>query len=135
MKLIFERSIPGHGQTLLPPCDVPEVTLDAPARQTPLHLAELQGVTALNQVREALADFYAGQTLISVATAEETAAKGKLYGNAKAGTDSLEIVVAGNDERATLTALFDNLGKGASGAAIQNMNLALGLEPGTGLVL
>ncbi len=41
MKLIFERSIPGHGQTLLPACDVPEVTLDAPGREAPLHLAEL----------------------------------------------------------------------------------------------
>ena len=41
MKLIFERSIPGHGQTLLPHCDVPEITLDAPGRETPLHLAEL----------------------------------------------------------------------------------------------
>ena len=40
----------------------------------------------------------------------------------------MEILVNGNDERILLTARFDNLGKGASGAAIQNMNIALGLD-------
>ena len=59
----------------------------------------------------------------------------KLYANAKAGQDTLEIIVAGNDEQFTVTALFDNLGKGASGAAVQNMNLMLGLEETTGLAL
>ena len=98
-------------------------------------LAQLKGAPTLEQVRAAYADFYAGQKLIHVATAEESAAYGKLYGNARAGRDSLEIVVAGNDAQCTVTAVFDNLGKGASGAAIQNMNLVLGLEPTTGLVL
>jgi N-acetyl-gamma-glutamyl-phosphate reductase len=42
-------------------------------------------------------------------------------------------VVSGNEERTTVTALFDNLGKGASGAAVQNMNLMLGLDEATGL--
>ena len=116
-------------------CPVVDDYFKGMATTVPLHLSELKGVQTLAQVREALADFYAGQTLISVATAEETAAMSKLYGNAKAGTDSLEIVVAGNDERVTVTALFDNLGKGASGAAIQNMNLALGVEPAAGLVV
>ena len=60
---------------------------------------------------------------------------GKLYGNAKAGKDTLEIIVAGNDEQFTVTALFDNLGKGASGAAVQNMNIMLGLDETTGLTL
>ena len=57
----------------------------------------------------------------------------KVYGNAKAGQDTLMIVVAGNDEQFTVTALFDNLGKGASGAAVQNMNIMLGLDEATGL--
>ena len=57
----------------------------------------------------------------------------KIYGNAKAGQDTLEIIVAGNDEQFTVTALFDNLGKGASGAAIQNMNILLGVDETTGL--
>ena len=43
------------------------------------------------------------------------------------------LVVEGNDERFTVTALFDNLGKGASGAAVQNMNIMLGLDEMTGL--
>ena len=52
-----------------------------------------------------------------------------------AGQDDMEIAVFGNEERILLTARFDNLGKGACGAAIQNMNLVLGVEETTGLVL
>ena len=59
---------------------------------------------------------------------------GKLYGGAKAGDNGLTLVTVGNDERFTITALFDNLGKGASGAAVQNMNIMLGLEETAGLV-
>ena len=59
---------------------------------------------------------------------------GKLYGGAKAGDNDLTLVVAGNDEAFTVTALFDNLGKGASGAAVQNMNIMLGLPETTGLL-
>ena len=51
------------------------------------------------------------------------------------GRDDMEISVFGNTERITLIARFDNLGKGASGAAIQNMNLVLGVEETTGLIL
>ena len=56
---------------------------------------------------------------------------GRKYSSA--GQDTLQLIVAGNDEQFTVTALFDNLGKGASGAAIQNMNLLLGLPQATGL--
>ena len=52
-----------------------------------------------------------------------------------AGRDDMELTVAGNDERVLLIARFDNLGKGASGAAIQNMNIRFGLPEGTGLNL
>jgi N-acetyl-gamma-glutamyl-phosphate reductase len=51
------------------------------------------------------------------------------------GRDDMEISVFGNTERITLIARFDNLGQGASGAAIQNMNLVLGVEETTGLIL
>ena len=47
----------------------------------------------------------------------------------------MQITLSGNDERILLVARFDNLGKGASGAAIQNMNLILGLEEESGLCL
>ena len=55
-------------------------------------------------------------------------------GNARAGDNGLTLVAAGNDERFTITALFDNLGKGASGAAVQNMNIMLGFEETAGLL-
>ena len=62
-------------------------------------------------------------------------ADGLLCANALSGTDRMEISVFGNEERILLTARFDNLGKGASGAAIQNMNLLLGVDETTGLIL
>ena len=51
------------------------------------------------------------------------------------GRDDMEITVTGNEERIVLTARFDNLGKGDSGAAIQNMNLILGVPEDTGLTV
>ena len=54
---------------------------------------------------------------------------------ALSGTDGMEITVAGNDERILLVARYDNLGKGASGAAVQCLNLVLGAEETTGLEL
>lgn len=60
---------------------------------------------------------------------------GMIAGNALAGRDSMTVTVAGNGERLLLISRFDNLGKGASGAAIQNMNLVLGVEETTGLNL
>ena len=60
---------------------------------------------------------------------------GMIAGNALSGRDDMVITLAGNEERILLISIFDNLGKGASGAAIQNMNLLLGLDETTGLVL
>lgn len=61
--------------------------------------------------------------------------EGMLPANALAGSDAMTVTVAGNEERLLLIATFDNLGKGASGAAIQNMNILLGLDETTGLNL
>ncbi len=63
----------------------------------------------------------------------QAAEGGFLSAGAFAGRDDMQLSVFGNEERITLTARFDNLGKGASGAAIQNMNLVLGLPETTGL--
>ena len=52
-----------------------------------------------------------------------------------AGKDTLEFTVCGHEDQTMVTARFDNLGKGASGAAVQNMNLMLGFEETTGLAL
>ena len=67
--------------------------------------------------------------------AEAPDESGFLSAGAFAGRDTLEVSVFGNEERMLLVSRFDNLGKGASGAAIQNMNIALGLEESEGLVL
>ena len=83
------------------------------------------------EIREALADFYAGQKFVSVAPygGDESV----LYASTMAGKDNLKLEVTGNDEQILVTALFDNLGKGASGAAVQNMNIALGFDEAAGL--
>lgn len=56
-----------------------------------------------------------------------------LYSNAYSGRDDMQITVSGNEERILLVSRFDNLGKGASGAAIQNMNIIMGVPEETGL--
>jgi N-acetyl-gamma-glutamyl-phosphate reductase len=93
----------------------------------------------LADVREALAEYYDGRPLIHVrrlgAEAEEARGAGFLAANAFANRDDLEIFVTGNDDKILLVSRYDNLGKGASGAAIQNMNLMLGLPEETGLAL
>lgn len=91
----------------------------------------LPGQPGARELRDMLAEHYAGQRFVSVAPWEDE--PGTLYAGELAGTNRLVIHVSGNAERACLTALFDNLGKGASGAAVQNMNIMLGLDEGTGL--
>ena len=82
---------------------------------------------------EALNDHYAGQRLVSVAPlgGDEPV----IYASTYAGKDTMRIQVSGQRDQCMVTAIFDNLGKGASGAAIQNMNLLLGLDEATGLSL
>ena len=104
------------------------------ADTVPLHRSQLTGEATLHQVWQALADHYAGEKLVHVAPEGSADAGSKLYGNARAGDNGLTLVAAGNDERFTITALFDNLGKGASGAAVQNMNIMLGFEETAGLL-
>ena len=78
---------------------------------------------------------YGARAWRAISSPEGSADAGsKLYGNARAGDNGLTLVAAGNDERFTITALFDNLGKGASGAAVQNMNIMLGFEETAGLL-
>ena len=66
---------------------------------------------------------------------ETEALNGMLPGNLCSGWDGLRIYVTGNEERVVLSAQFDNLGKGASGAAIQCLNILLGCEESKGLNL
>lgn len=105
-----------------------------------LHIGKLKGVSGLRDVWKALWDYYKGQSMVKVYY-DPTPDEGyepfdnvsKLYANEWAGRDDLMIYVTGNDRQCTVTALFDNLGKGASGAAVQNMNIMLGLDETTGL--
>ncbi len=88
--------------------------------------------TALT-IHQILSDYYQNSKLIHVMPFEETTQN--LSANALSGTDRLDIVVSGHNDQTMLTALFDNLGKGASGASVQNMNLMLGFDELTGLKL
>ena len=80
---------------------------------------------------ECLDKHYAGQKLVTVAPlgGDESV----IYASTLAGKDSMRIIVTGHENQTMVTALFDNLGKGASGAAIQNMNILLGVDETTGL--
>ena len=82
-------------------------------------------------VHAALAEHYAGSKMVSVAPlgGDESV----IYASTLAGKDTLRIIVCGHKTQTTVTALFDNLGKGASGAAVQNMNIVLGFDEATGL--
>jgi len=86
-----------------------------------------------NTVWNCLNHHYAGQKMITVAPlgGDESV----IYASTLALKDTMRIIVSGHENQTMVTALFDNLGKGASGAAIQNMNIMLGLEETTGLNL
>ena len=101
----------------------------------PLDLEAL-GLTA-RQVADTLAAYYAGARMISVHPLYEGTDGGFLAANKLAGSDRLEIFCLTNPEgtQMQLISLFDNLGKGSSGAAVQCMNLMLGLDECAGLAL
>ena len=94
--------------------------------QLPLHLDALPGQVGLKDLHDALAAHYAGSQWVTV---EPATADGKLDAVALANTNKLELRVYGNEayRHAVLVARLDNLGKGASGAAVQNLQLMLGL--------
>jgi len=89
-----------------------------------IHNNRLIGKHTAEGIRRNLADYYSEEKLITVAPG---LGSGMLESNWGAGTDKMEITVSGNDELTIVTARFDNLGKGAAGAAVQNMNIMLGL--------
>ncbi|SEG72384.1 N-acetyl-gamma-glutamyl-phosphate reductase [Bosea lathyri] len=96
----------------------------------PLHLDLLPGKPRVADLQAALVERYAGSTYVSVVPAAE--AGGKLEPEALNDTNKLELRVFGSDAvgQAVLIARLDNLGKGASGAAVQNIRLMLGLAEG-----
>ena len=91
------------------------------------------GADPLEAIRDCYRDYYRDARLVTFADALDDG--GFIASDALSGRDSMRVGAYGNRDRILLVSLFDNLGKGASGAAIQNMNLALGLDETTGLVI
>ena len=126
------------------------------------HLPEMQKICGLKTAPvfcPVVSDFYSGMTVTvplfkkdlngNMAGIEEVYRRwysgklvrfercpdGGVFGNMLSGRDDMVVTVAGNEDRILLISCFDNLGKGASGAAVQNMNILLGLPQETGLVI
>jgi N-acetyl-gamma-glutamyl-phosphate reductase len=103
--------------------------------EVPLQLAALPSSPSVEVVHGALAEAYAGCRFVEVAELETTEALTGIDPEGLNGTNRMRLHVFGDRDGAQvrLVALLDNLGKGASGAAVQNLNLMLGLDEGTGL--
>ena len=95
----------------------------------------LKNPYAAAEIRKALADYYAGEKFVKVMPypADEYLKNGFLTFTDCNDTNNLEIFVFGGNDRILVSARYDNLGKGASGAAVQNMNIVLGVPEATGL--
>ena len=102
----------------------------------PLYTELLNGTQTVESVHKMFSDFYAGEKFIKVMPLDAEAGEGNmLAGNACSGWDGLRIFITGNEERIVISSQFDNLGKGASGAAIQCLNIMLGCKEDKGLQL
>lgn len=102
----------------------------------PIYADMLNGTQTPESIHKYFEEYYAGEQFIKVMPfGKETDYGGFLGGNGCSGWDGMEIYVTGNQDRILLSARFDNLGKGASGAAIQCMNIMLGCDEAKGLNL
>lgn len=126
-----------HGRLACPPLFVPSVGRFAQGMlvQVALSLWALPGRPAAEELHAALAESYKGRRFVSVAPFADAAKLARLDPEALNGTNDLRLYVFANEarEQALLVAQLDNLGKGASGAAVQNLNLMLGAEAELGL--
>ena len=104
--------------------------------QLPLYAGLLAQRNTPEEIRDYLADYYQNERFIRVMPfGADAEAGGELFSDACAGWDGMEIFVTGNAERIVVSSRFDNLGKGASGAAMQCMNIVLGCDEAKGLAL
>jgi len=101
----------------------------------PLIVSHLEKKLSAADIQKVLADYYAGEQFVKVMPfpADDYLKNGFLTFADCNGTNNLDIFVFGNEDRILLSARYDNLGKGASGAAVQNMNIILGVPEETGL--
>ena len=104
--------------------------------EVPLHLSALPETPSVERLHGALVEAYEGQRFVEVADLDETEAMTGIEPEALNGTNRMRLHVFGDrgGEQARLVAMLDNLGKGASGAAVQNLNIMLGLDEATGLI-
>lgn len=125
-----------HGGLVHPPIFAPAVARAYRGMivEVPLQLRAMPSAPSVAMVRDALASAYAGNKLVTVESSDDVSL---LRLERTAGTDRLELFVFGNENtgQVRLVALLDNLGKGAAGAAVQNLNLATGLDEMAGLKL
>lgn len=108
-------------------CDYPQgmvVTI-------PLYTSKMTKKYTKEDIQKMFAEHYAESSIVKIRPLGYT--EGMIGTNNFAGRDDMEIEINGNDERILITSRFDNLGKGASGAAIQCMNIAMGIDEKTGL--
>ena len=99
----------------------------------PLHTRLLTKKYTTDDVRKALAEYYAGANFVKVMP-EGAPEDGFLSANDLSGTNMMQLFVNGNDDRLILCSRLDNLGKGASGAAVQCLNIMMGIDETTGLL-
>jgi N-acetyl-gamma-glutamyl-phosphate reductase len=104
--------------------------------EIPLQLFALPGAPSVKRVHEALTDSYSGEPLIEVASLAQAAAKKTLDAEEMKNTNKLKLYVFGNESRqqARIVAVLDNLGKGAAGACVQNLNAMMGWPETEGLL-
>lgn len=111
------------------PCFMPIVAPFYSGMEVTIPLFREQINCGIEEIAKCYSDYYK-KGLVHFENADE---EGFVSANAFSGRDDMQISVFGNDERILLVSRFDNLGKGASGAAIQNMNILLGIDEGKGL--
>jgi len=105
-------------------CPIVDDYYNGLATTVTLHNDSLTGRPTAESILKVLTEHYKGQKYVTVAP---KLGSGMLECNWGADTDNMEITVSGNDDQTIITARFDNLGKGAAGAAVQNMDIMLGL--------
>lgn len=107
----------------------------------PLHIRMLNsskgsiGHASCQEICDMFKTHYEGSRFVKVADfmGEDILTEPFIPANTLSGTNNMQIFICGNDERVTITSRFDNLGKGASGAAVQCMNISMGVDEGLGL--
>ena len=104
--------------------------------EIPLHLSALPETPSVERIHGALVEAYAGQRFVEVVDLEVTEAMSGIEPEELNGTNTVRLHVFGDrgGEQVRLVAMLDNLGKGASGAAVQNLNIMLGLDEAASLI-